>query len=208
MREDDFLTMGNIIGNSKVSFKNPIFYAKISHFFFQGLASQPPKDLNSLLVEIRVPEDIETSPWAKQFREYLSTLNQPEKEAMFDFVLVCNVLRIKESEVKQLSRGMKWRLTELNKDRRELLQMVGVSFFGQNCDTPIPLSNQVLHNELCSKLSQIDAMSDDDLSDTYELVWQARCDYRVWKGGLNAAYINFVSGKPGPPLTAVLMSIM
>ena len=85
-------------------------------FHFQGLASQPPKDLNSLLVEIRVPEDIETSPWAKQFREYLSTLNQPEKEAMFDFVLVCNVLRIKESEVKQLSRGMKWRLTELNKD--------------------------------------------------------------------------------------------
>ena len=67
----------------------------------QGLSSQPPKDLNSLLVEIRVPEDIETSPWAKSFREYLSSLNQPEKEAMFDFVLVCNVLRVKESEVKQ-----------------------------------------------------------------------------------------------------------
>ena len=118
------------------------------------MASQPPKDLNSLLVEIRVPEDIDTSPWAKQFREYLS--NQPEREAMLDFVLVCNVLRIKESEVKQLSRGMKWRLTELNKDRRDLLQMIGVSFFSENCDSPIPLSNQVLHNELCSKLSQID----------------------------------------------------
>ena len=174
----------------------------------QGLSSQPPKDLNSLLVEIRVPEDIETSPWAKSFREYLSSLNQPEKEAMFDFVLVCNVLRVKESEVKQLSRGMKWRLTELNKDRRDLLNMVGVSFFSENCDTPIPLTNQNLHAELCQKLAKIDAMSDDDLSDTYELVWQARCDYKVWKGGLNAAYLNFVSGKPAPPLTAVLLSIM
>ena len=56
-------------------------------FFFQGLTSSPPRDLNTLLIEIRIPDDIDKSPWAKQFREHLTSLNQPEKEAMFDFVL-------------------------------------------------------------------------------------------------------------------------
>ena len=84
-----------------------------------------------MLIEIRVPDDIDRSPWAKQFREHLTSLNQPEKEAMFDFVLVCNVLRVKESEVKQVSKSMKWRLTELNKDRRDLLCMIGQSFFSE-----------------------------------------------------------------------------
>ena len=127
---------------------------------------------------------------------------------MFDFVLVCNVLRVKESEVKQVSKSMKWRLTELNKDRRELLNMIGQSFFSEGCDTPIPLTNQILREELSIKLSQIESIGDDDLSDVYELVWQARCDHRVWKGGVNEAYLNFIATKPAPSITAVLLSII
>ena len=176
---------------------------------YQGIiASQAPRDLNSLLVEIRVPDDTEKSPWAKMFRQHLSSLNQSDKEAMFDFVIVCNVLRTKESDVKQLPRGMKWRLTDLNKDRRDLLNMIGQSFFSESCDSPIPLSNQSLREELCDKLGQIDAISDDDLSEVYDLVWQARCDRRVWKDGLSEAYLNFIATKPTPPITAVLLSIM
>ena len=133
--------------------------------------------MNSLLIEIRVPEDIEKSPWAKVFRDHLAT-HQPDKEAMFDFVIVCNVLRNKETEVKQVPRGMKWRLTDLNKDRREMLQMIGSSFFSEHCDTPIPLTNQILRENLCQKLAQIDAVNDEDLSEIFDLVWQARCDYR------------------------------
>ena len=165
--------------------------------------------MNSLLVEIRVPEDIERSPWAKVFREHL-TAHQPEKEAMLDFVIVCNVLRNKESEVKQIltTKGMKWRLTDLNKDRREMLQMIGSSFFTEQCDTPIPLANQVLRDSLSRKLSQVDSVNDEDLSEVFDLVWQARCDYKVWKGGLEAAYQQFLAMKPTPPLTAVIMSIL
>ena len=179
------------------------------HFIWQGISNQPPRDLNSLLVEIRVPEDIERSPWAKVFREHL-TAHQPEKEAMLDFVIVCNVLRNKESEVKQIltTKGMKWRLTDLNKDRREMLQMIGSSFFTEQCDTPIPLANQVLRDSLSRKLSQIDSVNDEDLSDVFDLVWQARCDYKVWKGGLEAAYQQFLAMKPAPPLTAVILSIL
>ena len=170
--------------------------------------STPPRDLNSLLVEIRIPEDIERSPWAKLFREHLANLNQPEKEAMLDFAIVCNVLRTKETEVKQLSRGMKWRLVDLNKERRDLLNIIGSSFFTENCQSPIALSNQVLREELSSKLSNVEAANDEDLSDLFDLVWQARCDHRVWKGGLNEAYIHFIATKPSPPLTAVLLSIL
>jgi len=127
---------------------------------------------------------------------------------MFDFVLVCNVLRVKESEVKQVTRSMKWRLTELNKDRRDLLCMIGQSFFSEGCDTPIPLTNKILREELCKNLSEIDSISDDDLSDLYDLVWQARCDHRVWKGGVNEAYLNFIASKPAPSISAVLLSII
>jgi hypothetical protein len=38
---------------------------------------------------------------------------------------------------------MKWRIAELNKERRELLKLIGDSFFSEQSETPIPLSNQV-----------------------------------------------------------------
>ncbi len=174
------------------------------------MSAQPPRDLNSLLVEIRVPEDTEKSPWAKMFREYLTNLGQAEKEAMLDFVIVCHVLRTKETEVKQVSqsRGMKWRLTDLNKERRDLLAMVGDSFFSENSPTPIPLTNQVLRDDLTVRLNTVQDANDEDLSEIFDLVWQARCDFSVWKGGLDAAYNRFLATKPSPPLTAVLLSIM
>ncbi len=55
---------------------------------------------------------------------------------------MCNVLRNKESEVKNC-RNMKWRILELNKERRELLKLIGDSFFSETSVTPIPLTNQV-----------------------------------------------------------------
>ncbi len=91
---------------------------------------------------------MDNSPWAQQFSKHLATLQQPEKEAMLDFVVVVNVLRNKETEVKQVSKGMKWRLSDLNKERRELLKMIMESFFSPNCDTPIALRNQVLRQNL------------------------------------------------------------
>ena len=164
--------------------------------------------MNSLLAEVRVPDDLEKSHWITQFREHLSKLNQPEKDAMLDFVVACNILRNKEFEIKQISRGMAWRQDQLNKDRREILSTIGETFFCENAACPIPLSNQILREDLSRKLSKIDSINDNDLSDLYDLLWQARCDHRVWKSGLNEAYMNFVASKPSPNLTAVLLSIM
>ncbi len=87
------------------------------NYLFQGMTSHPPRDLTSLLVEVRVPDDVEKCFWAKKFREHLGTIGRSDLEAMLDFVIVCNVLRNKESEVKNC-RNMKWRLADLNKERR------------------------------------------------------------------------------------------
>jgi hypothetical protein len=146
--------------------------------------------------------------WAKKFQEHLRSIGRSDLEAMLDFVIVCNVLRNKESDLKQC-RNLKFRVTELNKERRELLKMIGDSFFSEHSATPIQLTNQVLRDELCVALAKIDDDSDEKtLNHAFDLTWQARCDYKVWKGGLDSAYNKFISLNPAPPLTAVLLSIM
>ena len=176
--------------------------------FLQGMSNHPPRDLTSLLVEVRIPDDIEKCFWAKKFREHLGSLGRSDLEAMLDFVIVCNVLRNKESEVKQC-RSMKWRIAELNKERRDLLKLIGDSFFSEQSVTPIPLTNQVLREELCDALAKIDDDCDEKmLTHAFDLAWQARCDYKVWKGGLDSSYNRFIALNPSPPLTAVLLTIM
>ena len=86
--------------------------------------------------------------------------------------------------------------------------MRSIDFLQPTPSTSISCRSQILREELSIKLSQIDSISDDDLSDVYELVWQARCDHRVWKGGVNEAYLNFIATKPAPSITAVLLSII
>ena len=104
---------------------------------------------------------------------------------------------------------MKWRIAELNKERRELLKMVGDSFFSETSATPIPLSNVALRDDLSVALAKLDDDSDDkSLTSASELAWQARCDYKVWKGGLDSAYNKFVSTNPSPTFASVLLSIM
>ena len=51
---------------------------------------------------------------------------------------------------------MKWRIAELNKERRELLKLIGDSFFSESSETPIPLSNQGQSNAISvTRLSEI-----------------------------------------------------
>ncbi len=125
-----------------------------------------------------------------------------------DFVIVCNVLKNKKSEAEQL-RNVESQVSRINKDRRELLRLIGDSFFSANSEKPIPLSNQVLREELCIALLRIDEKSDDRaISQAFDLVWQARCDDKVWRRGLEQAYDNFVSHNPTLSISAVLLSII
>ena len=170
------------------------------------LLKPAPPDLASVLVEIRNPEDIELCVLAKTFREYLE---QTEEEGLLDFVIVCNVLRNKESDVKVLRQKTEdlsdvvyipSKDAVLNKDRRDMMQMLGDTFINDDCFIPIQLKNQNLMptlREHMEKIANLKAGGDDDkqsdyLSTVFSLVWQARCDYNVYKK-LEANYKKFLS---------------
>ena len=165
-----------------------------------------PSDLASVLVEIRTPEDIEQCVLAKTFREYLE---QTEEEGLLDFVIVCNVLRNKESDVKVLKQKTEdlsdivyipSKDAVLNKERRDMMQMLGDTFINDDCFIPIELKNQHLMpklREAMKKISTLKADGEDEkqseyLSTVFSLVWQARCDYNVYKR-LEANYKRFLS---------------
>jgi hypothetical protein len=127
---------------------------------------------------------------------------------MLDFVIVCNVLRNKKSEVEQF-RNMKFQVSRVNKERRELLRLIGDSFFSSNNDKLIPLTNQALREKLCNALAKIDSKSDEKtISQAFDLVWQARCDDKVWRRGLEQAYDSYISHNPSMLFTAVHLSII
>ena len=67
-----------------------------------------------------------------------------------------------------------------------------------------------MHEELCDALAKVDVDDCDDktLTTAFDLAWQARCDYKVWKGGLDSAYNKFISTNPSPSFSSVLLSIM
>ena len=146
-------------------------------------------------MEIRTPEDIEQCVLAKTFREYLE---QTEEEGLLDFVIVCNVLRNKESDVKVLKQKTEdmsdivyipSKDAVLNKERRDMMQMLGDTFINDDCFIPIQLKNQHLMPKLREAMKKIatlkadgeDEKQSDYLSTVFSLVWQARCDYNVYK---------------------------
>lgn len=51
-----------------VSLLNPLF------LYYKTTTSRPPPDLSSLLEEVKSPEDIETSLWAKKFQGHLVSI--------------------------------------------------------------------------------------------------------------------------------------
>ena len=98
---------------------------KVCKQFFQGLTCHPPRDLTSLLVEVRVPDDVEKCFWAKKFREHLHSIGRSDLEAMLDFVIVCNVIRNKESELKQVKSFFKKCFCSLRAVMSSSIHLVG-----------------------------------------------------------------------------------
>ncbi len=182
-------------------------------------SKQPPRDLKSLLSDLREPTDLDRSPWAKDFRRYLKARSGnpnadyvSDFEAKFDFIVVAGVLKAKSQEIVE----QKWRRREIDSERIELLQIVGTSFFGDNTPTQIALSNKELRKELVTALEAVSRLNEADsesssglIDDASDLVWEARCDRLVYKDGVDGAYNKYLLTKPTPPMmTAVLLSIL
>ena len=67
---------------------------------FQGMSSssRPPRDLNSLLDDIRVPSDVDRCRWARAFVQHLRKNGDGDAEALMDFCVIANTLRLKGEE--------------------------------------------------------------------------------------------------------------
>lgn len=127
---------------------------------------------------------------------------------MLEFVILCNQLKNKKSEAEQF-KHIDWQISRVNKERLELLTQIGETFFSANSKKPIPLSNKILHDELCEVLNRMDEKSDEKtISQAFDLVWLARCDDKVWRRGLEQAYDNFVTHNTSLSMSAVLMTII
>ena len=112
-------------------------------------SAPPPHDLANLLVEVERPEDVDNHAFVQQFRRHLE---KQDREGILDFAIACNVLRLRESEIKALKvkdqprSGQK--LDAINGERLELLQAIGQIFFLDGCVQPIVLNNRVLGKAL------------------------------------------------------------
>eukprot|EP00095_Tigriopus_kingsejongensis_P003058 snap_masked-scaffold101_size371023-processed-gene-1.3 protein:Tk03058 transcript:snap_masked-scaffold101_size371023-processed-gene-1.3-mRNA-1 annotation:"hypothetical protein COCSUDRAFT_43923" len=168
--------------------------------------NRPPKDLNALLSEVEVAEDVERSHWIQAFRSHLKTIGRKDVEPLLDFVSLANILKQKTEDRHKVSpcQALQWKRDEIDLERYELLNFIGHSYFSEDTPTKIVLSNRILRDELWSAFQNLEsAQGKSDLDGTFQLVWQARCDYKVWKGGLDKAYNAYLASKPTlPTLTA------
>lgn len=174
----------------------------------RGFPLHPPRDLNSLLTEIESSEDVKKSVWIKRFREHLTKLERFDLEAALEFVIISHLME-NNNRVGNKPHNRRPTVPMSCEDRRHLLKKIGINFFSEDAASPIPLSNQILREDLCSVLADLDKKDDSILEEAARLVRMARNDYKVWKGGLDSAYNKFLSLKPSPhPFTAVLLSIL
>ena len=109
------------------------------------------------------------------FTEYL-TIYQPKIKVIWDFVVMCDNLK-----------------TGRGQDQQVLLQIIVKTFLSEDARAPIPLENTVLREQIAQKSREIDSITEGQLKELIELLEKAGGDYKIWKGGLETAYQNFIA---------------
>ena len=84
------------------------------------------------------------------------------------------------------------------------------TYFDKSCLKPINLANKVLRDQLCETVTS--HKIDDSANFTKDLLQDIRaaiCDYKVWKGGVEVSYKDYIASKPAttPVLTATTVLI-
>ena len=135
----------------------------------------------------------QTETWLMSFRNYLTTTQDTlTKVYLLDFVIDCQDL-LKSPQNHQLH------------------QQFYQTYFDENCLKPVHLSNKVLREQLCEILSKMDLDDECFVRDLPVCVRAVSRDYKVWKGGLELAYQDYIASKPAPlPLftaTTILISL-
>lgn len=155
---------------------------------------------------------MDRSHWIQAFRTHLRSSGRKDIEGLLDFVALAHILKNKWDQRSDLgdSPTLQWKRDEIDLERLELMVFIQDSYFSEEASSKIALSNRILWDQLCQALQKIQHNKklqnvEIDLDDTCRLIWQARSDYKVWKGGVDKAYNSYLASKPTlPTLTAVL----
>ena len=147
-----------------------------SVFNLQAERSQPPRELANLLHDLP-----QTETWLLSFRNYL-TSNQHTlaKAHLLDFVVDCQAL-LNDSP------------TSYDPQLRQLLYQ---TYFAENCLKPVNLANKVLRDQLYETLNNNIKDESYSIKEVMRDVRAASRDYKVWKGGLELAYLDYIASKP------------
>jgi len=172
------------------------------------VGGRPPRDLTGLVEDILVSNSgDQTSIWEEHFRQFLRHRGQKDLEHALDFV----TLSTKLESVQEETRNVKTKKTkeDLKQDKVALLNQMGSRYFTRETEASIPLSNQVLREELSETLARVSLKSSEaEVEEACSLVSVARTDHKIWKAGLDASYKTFLANKPSPTVKAVLLSIL
>ena len=144
----------------------------------------------------------EAKKWLQHFQNYLQ-INQMQKTShLLDYLLDCQLVFQSNSD-QQPSLSKK-------------LAFIFDTYLKEDSSKPIMFSNQVLRDELSQQLSMVynNGSYYDGPHSSYlkvlNLLKESNNDYKVWKGGLEQAYKQFISSKPKivNDITTVLLSIL
>ena len=157
-----------------------------SVFNLQAERSQPPRELANLLHDLP-----QTETWLLSFRNYL-TSNQHTlaKAHLLDFVVDCQTL-LNDSP------------TSYDPQLRQLLYQ---TYFAENCLKPVNLANKVLRDQLYETLNNNIKDESYSIKEVMRDVRAASRDYKVWKGGLELAYQDYIASKPTPAGTTPIFT--
>ena len=149
----------------------------------------------------------EAKKWLQHFQDYLQ-INQMQKTLhLLDYLLDCQIVfQSSKQAVPQQQPVLSQKLT-----------LIFDTYLREDSSKAIILSNQVLRDELNQQLSKVynngsyyDGPTS-SYSEVLNLLKESNRDYKVWKGGVEQAYKQFISNKPKinlKDITAVLLSIL
>ena len=166
--------------------------------------------MEELLYEIGVKDDISaatvdqvigTSPWANKFRLYLKSRNLSDDETILRFLVLIQPLKSCAN-----FNNNHWDTPRFTKTKRLFVEIFD-TFFSEDSEDVLPLSNQALWGDLLATSNSIKAGLPVSMESMMEII-HVRKDPGIWDDGLEPTYMRFLKQAPPPTLTACILSIL
>ena len=163
-------------------------------YFLQNHDVGPPANLMDL-----ISQDTPNS-WLQHFQNYLQSHQMEKTLHLLDYVIDCQTI-----------------FSDKFQSKAGKLTFVFDTYLHEDCPKPVMLTNQILRDELVCKLSQVRKQKDtydlptSEYTEALNLLKDSINDYKIWKGGVEQAYKQYLSTKPRLPsntMTTALLTIL